>query len=345
MALIWTKHDPDSESLMASVLEVRKDCRCTKGGGWNHSVWRIRSHLGRNTHGNQVWGRSRTHHGSKHEANRLANQTEEQKRNGNAPAPYKMTVGEYLKKWWHDEIVPTRRLKTQVDYGRVIDRLLFPNIATVPLRDFSRQHVIDLRNQLLARPALRSGRPPARQTEYAIQVLRSGLTNAAETGLIASYVASRIQVRNDRPSRTGQYDRDVIRDILGAVSTTAIGPIVYFILETGVRRGEALALRWADVDVEKRWIEIHRSVQRIRDTVSYFARPSRIGAYAPYGSVRRWRRCCRKWPTGRWRIADSWAMPTRITTSYFSGPMGDRLTRMLLQESFGGFSTAKNYHI
>ena len=37
-------------------------------------------------------------------------------------------------------------------------------------------------------------------------------------------------------------------------------PIVSFLLGTGARRGEALALRWKDVDLEKGTVRIERSI-------------------------------------------------------------------------------------
>jgi integrase len=69
------------------------------------------------------------------------------------------------------------------------------------------------------------------------------------------------------PPSPGRYevtvpDAQVIREILNLAMETRYGPVLHFIAYTGVRRGEAVALRWANVDLERRVVSIVETAQR-----------------------------------------------------------------------------------
>ena len=85
--------DAESGAVTVSILPGRDDCRCAKRGGRKHSVWRIRPYLGRDATGRQQFGRSRTMHGSKREANRLAHEADQEIRGGSCPGASQPDVG------------------------------------------------------------------------------------------------------------------------------------------------------------------------------------------------------------------------------------------------------------
>lgn len=55
------------------------------------------------------------------------------------------------------------------------------------------------------------------------------------------------------------WDTDQIGRFLGHVESDRLGPLWRFVVATGVRRGEALGLRWSDVDLDARSVSIRRS--------------------------------------------------------------------------------------
>ena len=248
---------------MASILRVRDDCGCAKGGGRKHKVFRIRPYLGRDAAGRQQFGRSRTLHGSKREANRLAHEVDQEIAAGRARAPRSLTLAVFLEQWMGDEVAATTQPRTQADYRRLVDRHLKPVLGAVPLRSLTVQHVMKLRNAILSRPSPRTGEPPRSEAAHAIAALRSALTHAAHMNLIANNVARGVKVKTKRAQQPVRYDRRVIQQVFRAVDRTEIGALVQFVIRTGVRRGEAVALRWDDVDLRTRWVRVHRSMQRI----------------------------------------------------------------------------------
>ena len=169
----------------------------------------------------------------------------------------------FLERWWRDEVAATTQPRTQADYRRLVDRHLLPVLGTVPLRALTTQHAMKLRNAILSRPSPRTGEPPRSEAAHAIAVLRSALTHAVDMNLVANNVARGVKVKTKRARTPVPYDRRSIHQVFRAVDGTDIGALVQFVIRTGVRRGEAVALRWDDVDLGTRWARVHRSMQRI----------------------------------------------------------------------------------
>lgn len=63
------------------------------------------------------------------------------------------------------------------------------------------------------------------------------------------------------PSR-GQRGSKASRAVLAAVQDDRIGPVVAVTLATGMRQGEALGLRWTDIDVEAGQLTVRQTLQR-----------------------------------------------------------------------------------
>lgn len=61
--------------------------------------------------------------------------------------------------------------------------------------------------------------------------------------------------------------------VVGAAAETSIGPFVRLALLTGMRRGELLGLRWADVDLEGGALHVQQTAQRILGQGIIFRQP------------------------------------------------------------------------
>jgi integrase len=58
-------------------------------------------------------------------------------------------------------------------------------------------------------------------------------------------------------------DQDQLRTLVEGFKTSALFPIVAVAAFTGARRSEILALRWTDLDVEKRVLRIERAIEQV----------------------------------------------------------------------------------
>ena len=58
--------------------------------------------------------------------------------------------------------------------------------------------------------------------------------------------------------------QEQIGTVLGHLEGRTLRPIVSFLLDTGARRGEALALYWRDIDFDKGIVRIERSIEETK---------------------------------------------------------------------------------
>jgi integrase len=97
-------------------------------------------------------------------------------------------------------------------------------------------------------------------------VLGSCLSTALRKGLLATNPLARAEkVPSRGESDHGKVlDQDELRALVDAFRDSVLFPIVAVAAFTGARRGEILALRWGDLDVETRTLRIERSVDHVK---------------------------------------------------------------------------------
>jgi integrase len=109
---------------------------------------------------------------------------------------------------------------------------------------------------------VRSGLSP-RTVHYTYAVLRSALAQAARGGLVHRNVAALV-----RPPRAARREAQALTAeeaqlLLDTARGTRYWALWVLALTLGLRRGELLGLRWADLDLDRRTVRVTRSVQRI----------------------------------------------------------------------------------
>ena len=167
--------------------------------------------------------------------------------------PDKITVGEWLHKWLaKQKLSPGSHETATFAVKRLVDEL-----GHVKLQKLRPAHVHDMK--LLKRDGTPLATNTARQTR---RTLKAALNHAVEIELVHRNVAA-------VGKRVAAEDTEV--DILGAEEITAtlealrgdyLFPIVSLALSTGMRRGELLALRWHEVDLDGAIVRVERSLER-----------------------------------------------------------------------------------
>ena len=107
---------------------------------------------------------------------------------------------------------------------------------------------------------LQSGRSPTTVRRLHREIL-SAFETATELGLMTENPARAVRppARSRREMRVLSVDE--ARRLLAAAAGTPMHPLLYTALETGARRGELLALRWADVDLPGRELRVRRTIR------------------------------------------------------------------------------------
>lgn len=206
--------------------------------------WVAQVEAGRLANGRRRYARATR--GTKAEAVTALRDLQRQADSGVAPDNSR-TVAAYLE-WWADNVLRgSVKESSEADYRGVITRWINPHIGTVRLGKLSPTHV-----QSMLR-ALEDAGLSARTRQYARAVLVRALRWAVQTGLVQRNAAALVD--GPRITRQANLDDAMTVDEAQQLITYAKGDrleaLVVLVLRLGLRRGEALALRWEHVDLKR----------------------------------------------------------------------------------------------
>ena len=167
------------------------------------------------------------------------------------------TVGEYLEYWLHQAVKPRVRPLTFAGYSVNVRNHLVPTLGRIRLDRVTPQDVQQMMNGRLA-----AGFSPKTVT-YMHQVLRTALELARRWEIIDRNVASLV----DPPRRVRAIIRPLdpaeARAFLQSVRGNRLEALFSVALALGLRQGEALGLRWEDIDIASGVLRVRNQLQRI----------------------------------------------------------------------------------
>lgn len=186
--------------------------------------------------------------------------------------PSKQPTGDYLDEW-----AAGLRLgaSTMASYRKNIRLHLKPYLGAVPLRSLTAVRIDALYRQLEARGRrdhkgeLTGGPLSARTVRYVHTILSAALADAAEAGRLARNPAAAAHPPTAKQAKAPEM-RAWTAAQLGAFLGWAAGdghahaPAWHVLAHTGMRRGEALALRWRNVDLDAGTVSVRRSAGMVR---------------------------------------------------------------------------------
>jgi integrase len=196
------------------------------------------------------------------------------------------TLGPYLERWLREVVEPDLKPKTAETYAMHARLYISPGLGTRRLDKLTVRHVRTWVNGLLEQcQCCAQGKDARRDTarccaagnccrqvasrrtvQDARAVLRSALTNAMTEELISKNVAALVKVRSARKVQRHPWSVEEARQFLEAARSVRdpLYAAYALILVLGFRRGEALGLTWADVDLEIGEVTVRHQLQRIR---------------------------------------------------------------------------------
>ena len=167
------------------------------------------------------------------------------------------TVAEYLEYWLHQSVKPRLRPLTFAGYSVNVHKHLVPSLGRIRLDRLTPQQVQEMMNDRLA-----AGFSP-KSVAYMHQVLRTALELARRWEVIDRNVASLVEPpRRVRP-KIQPLTPDAARRFLDNVRGHRLEALFSVALAMGLRQGEALGLRWEDVDTTQGVLSVRNQLQRI----------------------------------------------------------------------------------
>lgn len=175
-------------------------------------------------------------------------------------------TGKYLERWLRDAVSHSVRPRTFENYELCVRRVL-PYIGRVRLRALTPEHVQHAIGQLVA-----SGLAP-RTVRQVHMVLRRALKQAVQWRLLTSNPSDAVKPPRAARKEMRVLSEDQIRQLLSVTRKTRQHALWVLLATTGCRVGEALGLRWSDIDFTASTAMIARALQCQRPANLVFVEP------------------------------------------------------------------------
>ncbi len=174
-----------------------------------------------------------------------------------------ITIGAFLDQWLRDVVKPTVRATTLNSYEGLVRKHLKPGLGKHRLAKLTPSHVQSFMNE-----KLEEGLSP-RTVAYLRTVLRSALNKALEWGMVHRNVAALVKPPRSVRAEVVPFSPDEAKALLETIKDTRLQALFAVPLAIGLRMGEALGLRWADVDLDTGTLRVAQSLQRIKGGVVF----------------------------------------------------------------------------
>lgn len=179
------------------------------------------------------------------------------------------TIEEWIETWYRIFSKPNLRVSTANQYRYFIDRFIVPNIGNVKLKDLSNIQVQQFINKMrdTDRNGGREGKIAPKTIKEVFNLLNRALNQAVTGRIIISNPCVGCILPKVEKSEMQILPIEKMKQYLEIANNKGYYALFYLELTTGLRRGELLALEWADLDVEKRELSITKTVHRINGDI------------------------------------------------------------------------------
>lgn len=174
-----------------------------------------------------------------------------------------ITIGDFLATWLREEHAHQVAQSTLTRYQGLSERYIAPIIGNEKLRQVNKRHVLDV----LLYMAAKNQSPRSQQQARALLSVAFGA--AVDRGYLAhNPVKLTKNVALDRKPISPLTQQEV-RALLNLAEGTFQHARFHVALLLGLRQGEALGLRWADINLEDCTLRIHSQIQKINGKRSF----------------------------------------------------------------------------
>jgi integrase len=212
--------------------------------------WSIVVELGRDPATGKRRQQWHTVRGTKKDAERVLRELTDAAEKGIQIKPHKLTLGEHLQQWLDGYVKLNCSLRTLDGYESNIRCHIAPDLGRTPLNQLRPQQIEKYYARLMA-PKEAGGKALTSRTVLHIhRVLFQALKQAVRQGLLLHNPAGLVDAPRTKKRKMRTLTPHEVARFLTAAKTDPYYPVIYTAVNTGLRQGELLGLRWRDVDLD-----------------------------------------------------------------------------------------------
>ncbi len=185
--------------------------------------------------------------------------------------PSTMPLSEYLARWLADSVRGSVSELTYLSHEQQCRVHIVPALGGVPLSKLTPGHL-----QAFYSAKLRGGTGTG-ALRNVHKTLHKALSQAERWGMAEHNAAARVSPPRHASQEMSPLSWPEIEAFLQAVEGDRLEALFHLAVRTGMREGELLALRWADVDLASGWLAVRRSVTVVSGTVRWSETKTRRG--------------------------------------------------------------------
>ena len=181
---------------------------------------------------------------------------------GNYTEPSNIKVAEWLNEWIEGR-KHSLAYSTYRNYKGKIKNHLIPSIGEMKISDLTSRQI-----QRLLKDKLEDGRVDGkgglstRSVKYIYQTLHAALEQAVKERIVSHNVCEAVEVpKKQEEKKLHTWNKDQINKFLTTAKDMGrFYEVFYLALNTGMRKGELLGLKWEDVSIENKRINVTRQL-------------------------------------------------------------------------------------
>ena len=188
------------------------------------------------------------------------------------------TVASWLRTWYELYAKPNVRTATANRYQLIIEQYTVPRIGNIKLKKLTTRHLQKLYKELLESGRIHVGKSQDKglstTTVHSVHLmLHCALDRAVKERLISRNPCEDCIVPKPRKLDMKILTPEHMKAYLEAAAARGMLPMFYLELVSGLRKGELVALRWDDLNIQGRTISVSKQYVRNPDGSLELTRP------------------------------------------------------------------------
>ncbi|WP_432748719.1 tyrosine-type recombinase/integrase [Pectinatus frisingensis] len=224
--------------------------------------------VGYNDKGKQVVKTKTVKVTSQREAERAYNTFAAEVQKGNIVYTGKYKLANFAKAWYEDYCLKNLAPKTQRSYKNNLRNRIIPALGHIEMIKLRPQHIIKFIEEL-NKPGLRLDRREGLLSDesimYCFRVLSSMLEDAVQWQVISNNPCNRVKPPTVKHHKYNLMSEEDVKKMLMYLINEPIKyrVIIFLALDSGLRLGELMALKWDDIDFETGILKVDKSNQAL----------------------------------------------------------------------------------